>query len=284
MGRETSGYVRSPRGNIRGDESRRRRGCDVTILSRRIRGDADAALPRRRRRGPRSSRAAQVDGANVSRHLICAICHGVLENPVQTRPRAGAGSASGARPAVAAAPRPISPTARALQERRRLRAPVLRGGVDRVALPQEQLSGVRGRDRSGGHRTRAEFATYVKRTAPAGPTLQTSAELALVSPDEVSTPQVRAPRAIVGLIDDLECYCDHAALGCEWTGCRDALDRHADRCDSRGRDPNRAAPSRCAAWGEVPEHAGDVVWRHSGMSRRFRPAPAQATPRRAPSS
>ena len=38
----------------------------------------------------------------------------------------------------------------------------------------------------------------------------------------------RAPRAIVGLIDDLEVRCDHC--DCDWTGPLDKLNAHLDEC------------------------------------------------------
>ena len=40
----------------------------------------------------------------------------------------------------------------------------------------------------------------------------------------------RAPRAIVGLIDDLEVRCDHCDDGCAWTGPLDKLNAHLDEC------------------------------------------------------
>ena len=92
-----------------------------------------------------------VEGQSVSRHLICSICHGVLENPVQT-------------------------------------------ACEHLFCEDELI----------------EWLCH-KSSCPV-----CQAE---IDPEDI----VRAPRAIVGLINDLERYCDHAKYGCPWTGTSDAV-------------------------------------------------------------
>ena len=85
-----------------------------------------------------------VEGNAVSRHLICSICHGVLESPVQTR-------------------------------------------CEHLFCEEELI----------------EWLSHG--TAQTCPVCA-----AAIDPEEVA----RAPRAIVGLIADLVCYCDFATAGC----------------------------------------------------------------------
>ena len=99
-----------------------------------------------------------VEGQSVSRHLICSICHGVLENPVQT-------------------------------------------ACEHLFCEDELI----------------EWLCH-KSSCPV-----CQAE---IDPEDI----VRAPRAIVGLINDLERYCDHAKYGCPWTGTSDAVVKHCTRC------------------------------------------------------
>ena len=87
-----------------------------------------------------------VDGNNVSRHLLCSICHGVLEAPVQT-------------------------------------------ACEHLFCEEELV----------------EWMCHGNRCPVC------AAEL-------VAEEVVRAPRAIVGLIEDLECHCAYAIHGCPWTG------------------------------------------------------------------
>ena len=67
---------------------------------------------------------------------------------------------------------------------------------------------------------------------------------------EINSEEVaRAPRAIVGLLDDLVCYCDYRGRGCDWTGPSDALAAHARACARAPRDALVAALAR-----EVRDH------------------------------
>lgn len=105
-----------------------------------------------------------VEGNAVSRHLLCSICHGVLESPVQTK-------------------------------------------CEHLFCEEELI----------------EWLCH-KTTCPV-----CNAD---IDPEDI----VRAPRAIVGLIDDLCCYCDFAGQGCPWTGSSDSLDRHTARCEYAPRE------------------------------------------------
>ena len=97
-----------------------------------------------------------VDAAAISRHLLCSICHGVLERPVQT-------------------------------------------ACEHLFCEDCLLAWL-----------------CRKATCPVC--------TAVTEPEAVK----RAPRAIVGLIDDLEVRCDHCE--CDWTGPHDQLSAHLDEC------------------------------------------------------
>ena len=97
-----------------------------------------------------------VDAAAISRHLLCSICHGVLERPVQT-------------------------------------------ACEHLFCEDCLLAWL-----------------CRKATCPVC--------TAVTEPEAVK----RAPRAIVGLIDDLEVRCDHC--DCDWTGPLDKLNAHLDEC------------------------------------------------------
>ena len=97
-----------------------------------------------------------VDAAAISRHLLCSICHGVLERPVQTT-------------------------------------------CEHLFCEDCLLEWL-----------------CRKATCPVC--------CAGALPDSIE----RAPRVIVGLVEDLEVRCDHDE--CLWTGARDALDAHLDEC------------------------------------------------------
>ena len=97
-----------------------------------------------------------VDAAAISRHLLCSICHGVLERPVQT-------------------------------------------ACEHLFCEDCLLAWL-----------------CRKATCPVC--------TAVTEPEAVK----RAPRAIVGLIDDLEVRCDHCE--CDWTGPLDKLNAHLDEC------------------------------------------------------
>jgi len=99
-----------------------------------------------------------VDAAAISRHLLCSICHGVLERPVQT-------------------------------------------ACEHLFCEDCLLAWL-----------------CRKATCPVC--------TAVTEPEAVK----RAPRAIVGLIDDLEVRCDHGEDGCDWTGPYDKLGAHLDEC------------------------------------------------------
>lgn len=105
-----------------------------------------------------------VDGNNVSRHLLCSICHGVLEAPVQT-------------------------------------------ACEHLFCEEELV----------------EWMCHGNRCPVC------AAEL-------VAEEVVRAPRAIVGLIEDLECHCAYAIHGCPWTGDSAAARRHAPSCEFAPRE------------------------------------------------
>jgi hypothetical protein len=105
-----------------------------------------------------------VDGNNVSRHLLCSICHGVLEAPVQT-------------------------------------------ACEHLFCEEELV----------------EWMCHGNRCPVC------AAEL-------VAEEVVRAPRAIVGLIEDLECHCAYAIHGCPWTGDSAAARRHGPSCEFAPRE------------------------------------------------
>ena len=105
-----------------------------------------------------------VDGNNVSRHLLCSICHGVLEAPVQT-------------------------------------------ACEHLFCEEELV----------------EWMCHGNRCPVC------AAEL-------VAEEVVRAPRAIVGLIEDLECHCAYAIHGCPWTGDSAAARVHGPSCEFAPRE------------------------------------------------
>ena len=140
-----------------------------------------------------------VDGNNVSRHLLCSICHGVLEAPVQT-------------------------------------------ACEHLFCEEELV----------------EWMCHGNRCPVC------AAEL-------VAEEVVRAPRAIVGLIEDLECHCAYAIHGCPWTGDSAAARRHAPSCEF--------APMAAAINGTwMRRRNGLRAWAEEGGSYRVPGALCQRVP------